>query len=232
MFRFHWYLIGYSLKLYGHIPLLLGHNSETALRRVKQTKIWASGIYDVCTWVLLTPKLPMSSIWRFSVQFSPNWVILQKRLIVESNECKLNWPAGTYDVIGHLNGYLWPLKLSRSFWRFSLYFSPNWALPQKWLLVDLNRQKLSMHVDIFDLEYFKVILGSFGSPFSKLVQLKLAHHRVKLMKIWASWAYQSCVGELLTLNMLWGIRGHLVHFCVNHPLSFIWWINIILAYMC
>ncbi len=68
----------------------LGCNSKTAHHRAKRTKICAPlvhvGIFD-----LEHVKL----IWGHSVQFSENWPVTQKRLIVERNGRKFG-PLGVY----------------------------------------------------------------------------------------------------------------------------------------
>ena len=64
--------------------LTKGDNSKTAHRRAKRIKLWASGVYVVCVWVLLTLDMS-SSFWGHLAHFSKNWAITRKWLIVERN---------------------------------------------------------------------------------------------------------------------------------------------------
>ena len=57
-------------------------------------------------------------------------------------------------------------------WGHSVHFSKNWAVTQKWLIIEGNGRLglggvCSMHVDIFDLECVKVI-WSHSVHFSKI----------------------------------------------------------------
>ncbi len=52
----------------------------------------------------------------------------------------------------------------------------------------------------FDLEHVKVMLGSFGTLFSKLGHSSKKAH-IKIMKMWAPGVYVECSWVLLILNM-------------------------------
>ncbi len=79
-------------------------NSKTAHRRAKWTIIWASGVQNCSMHVGIFDLEHVKVIWGHPVQFSENWAVTQKWLIIEHNRWKFE-PRGCME---NACWYFWP----------------------------------------------------------------------------------------------------------------------------
>ena len=119
--------------------------------KVKLTKIWVTGVYVTCMLVFLTLKMS-GHLGSFGTLFR-RFVCNSKTAHRRAKRTKIWALRGACNM--HVFFYLEHVNV---IWGHSVHFSKNWAITQKWLVVERNRGKFgfrgirSMNVGIFDLD--------------------------------------------------------------------------------